>query len=47
METLNNENVEKHFPRRETVLLNFTKRELQIVRQWSKEAEKGPARGRS
>ena len=28
--------VDKHFPRRETVLLRFNKLDSQIVRNWSK-----------
>ena len=35
-----NENVEKHFPQRETVLLKFNKKDSQIARDWLKAAEK-------
>jgi len=31
--------VEKHFPRRETVLLHFDKADSQIVRNWQKSAK--------
>ena len=31
-----NESVEKHFPRRETVVLHFNKKDSQIVRDWRK-----------
>ena len=40
MQFLGNDNVEKYFPRRETVLLNFNKRDSQIARDWLKGAEK-------
>jgi hypothetical protein len=35
MEFLMNILVEKHFPRRETVLLRFNKADSQIARNWS------------
>jgi hypothetical protein len=40
MPFLNNENAEEQVPRRETVLLRFNKKDSQIVRNWSKAAEK-------
>ena len=39
MASLHNQHVEKHFPRKETVLLNFDKKDSQIARNWSKAAE--------
>ncbi len=39
MASLHNEHVEKHFPRKETVLLNFDKKDSQIAREWSKAAD--------
>ena len=36
MQFLMNKIVEKHFPRRETVLLHFNKSDSQIARNWSK-----------
>ena len=40
MQFLSNQIVEKHFPRKETVLLHFNKKDSQIARDWSKAAEK-------
>lgn len=40
MQFLSNQLVEKHFPRKETVLLNFDKRDSAIAREWSKAADK-------
>ena len=40
MPSLSNEHVEKHFPRRETVLLHFDKKDSQIARDWSKAADR-------
>jgi len=40
MQFLMNKNVEKHFPRRETVLLRFNKLDSQIARNWSKSKTK-------
>ena len=34
MQFLMNEIVEKHFPRKETVLLRFNKKDSQIARDW-------------
>ncbi len=34
MEFLINETVEKHFPRRESVLLHFNKSDSKIARNW-------------
>ena len=34
MQMLMNAIVEQHFPRRETVLLNFNKKDSQIARNW-------------
>ena len=42
MASLHNEHVEKHFPRKETVLLNFDKKDSQIARNWSKSVEDDP-----
>ena len=36
MASLGKENVEKHFPRRETVVLHFDKKDSQIALDWSK-----------
>jgi hypothetical protein len=36
MLTAMNNEVEKHFPRKEHVLLRFNKRDSQITRNWSK-----------
>ncbi len=36
MQFLMNDIVEKHFPRRETVLLRFNKSDSQIARNWRK-----------
>ena len=38
MQFLRNKIVEKHFPRRETILLRFNKSDSQIARSWSKRA---------
>jgi hypothetical protein len=35
-----NKEVEKHFPRKEHVLLRFNKRDSQIARDWSKSKTK-------
>ena len=35
-----NKEVEKHFPRKEYVLLRFNKRDSQIARDWSKSQTK-------
>lgn len=40
MQTLMNKTFEKHFPRRETVLLRFNKLDSQIARNWSKSKTK-------
>jgi len=40
MQLLMNKNVEKHFPRRETVLLRFNRLDSQIARNWSKSKTK-------
>jgi len=40
MQFLMNKIVEKHFPRRETVLLRFNKLDSQIARNWSKSKTK-------
>ncbi len=40
MQFLMNKIVEKHFPRRETVLLRFNKSDSQIARDWSKSKTK-------
>ena len=40
MHFLNNKHVEKHFPERETVLLNFDKKDSQIARDWLKSKKK-------
>ena len=40
MQFLMNKIVEKHFPRRETVLLRFNKFDSQIARNWSKSKAK-------
>ena len=40
MASLHNEHVEKHFPRKETVLLNFDKKDSQIARDWLKSDRK-------
>jgi len=40
MQFLMNKNVERHFPRRETVLLRFNKLDSQIARNWSKSKTK-------
>ena len=37
---LSNDSVEKHFPRRETVVLRFDKKDSQIARDWRKHAQK-------
>ena len=33
-------NIEKHFPRRETVLLHFNKKDSQIARNWRRHVQK-------
>ena len=40
MQFLMNKIVEKHFPRRETVLLRFNKIDSQIARNWSQSKTK-------
>jgi hypothetical protein len=35
MQLLMSKNEEKHFPRKETVLLHFNKQDSQIARNWS------------
>jgi len=40
MQFLMNEMVEKHFPRRETVLLRFNKSDSKIARNWSESKSK-------
>ena len=40
MQFLMNKIVEKHFPRRETVLLRFNKLDSQIARNWSESKSK-------
>ncbi len=43
MQFLSNQTVEKHFPRKETVLLKFDKRDSAIAREWSKAHAKDDA----
>ena len=33
-------NIEKHFPRRETVVLHFNKKDSQIARNWRRHVQK-------
>ena len=40
MPILAEQNVDKHFPRRETVLLHFDKKDSQIARDWRRHAKK-------
>ena len=40
MRILVEQNIEKHFPRRETVLLHFNKKDSQIARDWRRHAQK-------
>ena len=43
MVSLGKEHVEKHFPRRETVVLHFDKKDSQIALDWSKSSTKEAA----
>ena len=40
MPMVSDQNVEKHFPLRETVLLRFNKKDSQIARDWLKSDSK-------
>jgi hypothetical protein len=40
MASLGKENVDKHFPRRETVVLHFDEKDSQIALDWSKSSKK-------
>ena len=40
MPILVDQDIEKHFPRRETVVLHFDKKDSQIARDWRRHAQK-------